>query len=259
MARKAAVLSGEQKTKPEYAQVIAELRKQCRVTQLALALELDVTPTTVARWEGGSREPDHWGYYKLWGFASRKNKHGLATYFRRKLPERFPPTVDDTVKTFLEAERGESLSSNLKPTPPTHEARETSRATGQSETSLADQLRNLIGNAQAGNREAQAEIGRLSAEFGIAISGSSMPSLDAKGASMDDQDLADIRKRIESGLRKLAKEKQGGNRAAAESLRSIVETIVRIAGIATDPTLPRARRALLMREALVELSKIDHL
>jgi len=102
--------------------------------------------------------------------------------------------------------------------------------------------------------------------FGIPVSPSrsSVQTQQALGQenqemAMDDQDLSDLSKQIERGLRRLAREKQEGNRAAAERLRLIVESIVRITGIATDPSLPRARRSRMLREALAELVSIDHL
>ncbi|MDE2104392.1 MAG: hypothetical protein KGL39_44550 [Patescibacteria group bacterium] len=77
--------------------------------------------------------------------------------------------------------------------------------------------------------------------------------------SADDISDPDLRRRYKEAehmLHQLALQKRAGNRAAAEALRTIAATIVRLAGIASEPGAIKGRRLKTLDEELRKLSEV---
>lgn len=80
-----------------------------------------------------------------------------------------------------------------------------------------------------------------------------------KAEDIRDPEVREIYRRIERGLQLLEAEKRAGNRAAAEMLDSIAETIGRAAALSHSPDLPRGRRKKSLLRLLREASAAEGL
>jgi transcriptional regulator with XRE-family HTH domain len=69
---------------PEYARKIRELRKISGLTQRRFAGELRTTNVTIARWEGGTREPNLENYTALAAFAQNRASP-LGLFFAQRI------------------------------------------------------------------------------------------------------------------------------------------------------------------------------
>lgn len=73
------------RARPDYADAVRDLRRQCGLSQYTLALELGVTPHTVSQWETARQQPGSFNYLKLQELAKAKEKDSLARLFGEKL------------------------------------------------------------------------------------------------------------------------------------------------------------------------------
>lgn len=73
---------------------------------------------------------------------------------------------------------------------------------------------------------------------------------------MSDPELREWHKNIQEVVRYLGNQKRAGNKVAAEMLRSMAQSVVRAAGLATEPGMSSARRAKLIKEEIKRLEKI---
>lgn len=72
----------------------------------------------------------------------------------------------------------------------------------------------------------------------------------------NDPELRKWHKETQEVVRFLGEQKRAGNRVAAEILRSMAQSVVRAAGIATEPGISRARRARMVEDEIRRLEKI---
>ena len=78
-----------------------------------------------------------------------------------------------------------------------------------------------------------------------------------KGPGEGTEDLRQLHQQIQDTVRSLGERAKSGDKVAAEMLRSMAQSVVRAAGIATEPGISKARRALLLTELLKKLEKVD--
>jgi transcriptional regulator with XRE-family HTH domain len=72
----------------------------------------------------------------------------------------------------------------------------------------------------------------------------------------NDEELREWYKQAQDVVRFLGQQKRAGNKVAAEMLRSIAQSVVRAAGLATEPGMSKARRARIIEEEIRRLEKI---
>lgn len=78
-----------------------------------------------------------------------------------------------------------------------------------------------------------------------------------KGPSgMTDPELREWHKNIQDVVRYLGQQKRAGNKVAAEMLRSMAQSVVRAAGLATEPGISKARRAKMIEAEIKRLERI---
>lgn len=78
-----------------------------------------------------------------------------------------------------------------------------------------------------------------------------------KGPSeMSDPELREWHKNIQDVVRYLGEQKRAGNKVAAEMLRSMAQSVVRAAGLATEPGMSKARRTKMVEEEIRRIEKL---
>jgi transcriptional regulator with XRE-family HTH domain len=91
----------------EVAQLIKELRREKKLTQVQLANELGLSPATVYRYESGAR-PDQLALLRLLQFAEKVGAGATANAFRNLLPDQTILLVNQSQPVF----KGDRLRDN---------------------------------------------------------------------------------------------------------------------------------------------------
>jgi transcriptional regulator with XRE-family HTH domain len=76
------------KDRPKCGLKVRQFRDQCHLTQQQLAKELRTTNVSIARWEGGTREPNEKSCLALAEFSNRKGLLDFGSFFERQAAAR---------------------------------------------------------------------------------------------------------------------------------------------------------------------------
>lgn len=82
--------------RPEYCQAISKLRDELGFTQNELGFRLGVSGITVARWEGGQREPDKWAFTGMLLMTPREPPD-LRSWFEARIGRTYEQIRDDVL------------------------------------------------------------------------------------------------------------------------------------------------------------------